>query len=133
MKVNNIILLFNNIIFNMNDIIIIDQCIICLENDNRKLIKYDTITCKCNPNIHQECLDEWLKIQSNSCPICRSGKINNNILIPVNNNNFGDKFCKIILCGCCCLCCLGIFGLIPVFILIGNNVILRNHQNITNN
>jgi len=133
MKLINIILLFNNIISNMNNKINLEQCIICLENDDRKLIKYDNNICKCNPNIHTECLNKWLEIQQNSCPICRSGKINNNIIIPVTINNLGEKLCKIILCICCCSCCLGIFGLIPMFILIGNNVVLRNHQNITTN
>ena len=132
MKVINIKLLFNNIISNMNNKINLEQCIICLENDDRKLIKYDNNICKCNPNIHTECLNKWLEIQQNSCPICRSGKINNNIIIPVNTNNFGDKCGKIILCMCCCLCCLIPFGLMPIFIILNNNNNFRNNQNLTN-
>ena len=115
----------------MNNKINLEQCIICLENDDRKLIKYDNNICKCNPNIHKECLNKWLEIQQNSCPICRSGKINNNIIISVTINNLREKICKIILCICCCLCCLFTISFMPLFLYLNKNN-FRNNQNITN-
>jgi hypothetical protein len=63
-----------------------NECIICLESSNSStiiikltnaiLITNDEINtfkknCKCESNIHQICLDEWVK-KNNSCPICRT-------------------------------------------------------------
>jgi hypothetical protein len=44
---------------------ILNECSICLEINNNKIIKTD-----CNHEFHEKCLFEWIKI-SMTCPICR--------------------------------------------------------------
>jgi hypothetical protein len=62
----------------------IDNCIICWHpGDNYKKLYILTeipniiLGCDCEPKIHQDCLNEWLK-NTPSCPICRK-KIGVNI------------------------------------------------------
>ena len=43
----------------------LDECSICLEVNNNKIIKT-----ACNHEFHEKCLFEWMKI-SMACPICR--------------------------------------------------------------
>ena len=47
----------------------LNECSICLEVNNNKIIKTD-----CNHEFHEKCLFEWIKI-SMTCPICRGGII----------------------------------------------------------
>ena len=55
-----------------------DICVICwthTEKDNiiKKLSDFThiTVTCKCNPKIHELCLNYWIN-KNMSCPICRT-------------------------------------------------------------
>ncbi len=43
-----------------------DECIICLDNNEKKWVAM-----KCSHKFHEDCINQWL-IQSNTCPICRS-------------------------------------------------------------
>ena len=45
-------------------------CLFCL-NTYPNTTKYDA-PCKCKPFLHQRCLNKWLKINPNECPICRT-------------------------------------------------------------
>jgi len=45
----------------------LNECSICLEVNNNKIIKT-----ACNHEFHEKCLFEWIKI-SMTCPICRGG------------------------------------------------------------
>ena len=68
-----------------------DLCLICLEIDQEtnKLFKMKDIAflnseCKCNSNLHVNCLVNWLNV-SKTCPICRKElTINLDILNQVN-------------------------------------------------
>jgi hypothetical protein len=55
-----------------------DICFICwMPNEKDNMIKklsdfsHITITCKCKPQIHQLCLNNWIS-KHTSCPICRT-------------------------------------------------------------
>tara|TARA_Y100000589_G_C26806199_1_gene487847 strand:+ start:342 stop:593 length:252 start_codon:yes stop_codon:yes gene_type:complete len=65
--------LTENLITNKLDEIIINDtkdydCKVCLENIENGSIIYDL---KCNHKIHKECLDNWLNLNKNTCPICK--------------------------------------------------------------
>lgn len=73
-----------------------DICIICWtpseQNNKLDMLKdftYLRITCKCNPKIHKNCIDEWI-INSSSCPICRKK------LLRIDNDDDDDNINKII-------------------------------------
>ena len=80
------------------------QCIICLQSE-------DTITyngeCNCKPIIHIKCLDEWFKVNSQTCPICR--KVYTSTYY---TNNVDDP-----TAGCCCCCCIFTFIAVMACIL----------------
>ena len=55
-----------------------DLCLICWQSTEKnniikKLSHFSdvSISCKCNPYIHQLCLINWIS-KNNSCPICRT-------------------------------------------------------------
>ena len=56
----------------------IQSCLICLTPPNKdnpiqkiKELPYIVSICKCNPELHFSCLNEWIN-QTESCPICRT-------------------------------------------------------------
>lgn len=71
-------------------------CIICLQNDH-KIISYQG-SCNCHPFIHEECINEWNKINSNKCPICLNKK-EQDIIIHTSRR-------KLILMLLCLFCCI---------------------------
>ena len=55
-----------------------ELCLICWQStENNNIIKklsdfsYVSISCKCNPYIHQKCFIIWIS-KNDSCPICRT-------------------------------------------------------------
>lgn len=68
----------NNVIIEINTI---KECVICLSNQGN--LEIYTGRCNCKPPIHRECLEEWQKIQPDSCLICRK---NSNNLTPTEEN-----------------------------------------------
>ena len=74
-----------------------NECFICMENYNNKviieLIKIDTYIkqCNCNAYVHYDCFEKWVSIKS-SCPICRikMTKIINNPYFRNNGNGNGN-------------------------------------------
>ncbi len=80
-----------------------DLCLICwqpTEKNNiiKKLSHFSdvSISCKCNPYIHQLCLINWIS-KNNSCPICRT-KIYNYQQRYFNTFNIFTKYKYIIKC-----------------------------------
>ena len=78
-----------------------ELCLICwqpTEKNNiiKKLSHFSdvSVSCKCNPYIHQLCFRNWISI-NNSCPICRT-KIYNYNLDNLNTFNTLTK-CKYII------------------------------------
>jgi hypothetical protein len=87
-----------------------DMCLICLEpcEETNKLFKMKDIPflnshCKCNGNLHVNCLVKWTNV-SKTCPICRKQlTINLDILKQVNHMykttlllQFKDKLSSVI-------------------------------------
>ena len=72
-----------------------DDCFVCMETvlNNKQTIKLNKQIfylkqCQCDGNIHQECLDKWIRT-NNVCPICRSSMIQNDyVLIKLANSNY---------------------------------------------
>lgn len=48
----------------------LQDCLFCL-NAYPNTTQYDA-PCKCKPFLHQRCLNKWLQINPNECPICRT-------------------------------------------------------------
>jgi hypothetical protein len=92
---------------NISSIIIKDKpepCIFCLE-DEPPPIFYQGV-CKCHPPIHNSCINEWYKINPNSCPIClRGAEKTDNLIIIVEPRH--TSAILLLLCGTCCfgICC----------------------------
>jgi len=78
------------------------QCIICLQSE-------DTITyngqCNCKPIIHIKCLEEWFKVNNQTCPICRKE-------YSTAQHSADDP-----TAGCCCCCCIFTFIAVMICIL----------------
>jgi hypothetical protein len=51
-----------------DDNIILEDCLICMEN--YKMNEYKRVLPRCKHYFHKKCIDKWLKKKS-SCPICR--------------------------------------------------------------
>jgi len=71
-------------------------CIFCLQDDN-KIITYQG-SCNCHPFIHEECINEWNKINVNICPICLYKKEQDIII-----HSSRIKLILILLCLFCCI------------------------------
>ena len=52
-----------------DDNIVLENCLICMEN--YKMNEYKRILPDCKHYFHKKCIDKWLKKKS-SCPICRA-------------------------------------------------------------
>ena len=48
----------------------LNACMICLEVSG-DIIQYAG-SCNCRPKLHIACLQQWLSVNSDTCPICRS-------------------------------------------------------------
>ncbi len=79
-----------DVITNNVAITVINNCIICL-NNNPIIIQFNG-SCNCKPFIHSNCLNEWLEKNNLTCPICRKKYKPTNI----SNNNHN--------CVGCCMC-----------------------------
>ncbi len=53
----------------MNQPLINNECIICIEPDNCVLVKKNS-HCDCEYSVHKKCLNKWIQKQ-NKCVICR--------------------------------------------------------------
>ncbi len=53
----------------MNQPLLNNECIICIEDDNCILVKKNQ-HCECEYSVHKKCLAKWIK-QQNKCVICR--------------------------------------------------------------
>lgn len=51
-----------------DDNIVLENCLICMEN--YKMNEYKRVLPRCKHYFHKKCIDKWLKKKS-SCPICR--------------------------------------------------------------
>ena len=85
-------------------------CIICLATD-KPLEKFQG-SCKCKPDIHIKCMDDWLTKNGRTCPICRQKYPETNIQKEENEANrlrATKEQENCILCTFCCyLCCIPI-------------------------
>jgi hypothetical protein len=52
-----------------DDKIVLENCLICMEN--YKINEYKRVLPDCKHYFHKKCIDKWLKKKS-SCPICRA-------------------------------------------------------------
>lgn len=95
-------------------------CIFCLQDD-KKIISYQG-SCNCHPFIHEECINEWYKINSNKCPICLNKKDQDIIIY-----HSRIKTLLMLLCFFCCIfTCSGPFIILGILYSIQSNV---NHIN----
>lgn len=70
------LLIDNKLIFNNDDYVEEDICIICFDKLNNSKAK---INLNCNHTFHTECLQKWFE-EKNECPICREKITINKIL-----------------------------------------------------
>lgn len=83
-------------------------CIICLGED-KPLEKFQG-SCKCRPDVHIKCIDEWLTKNGRTCPICRQKYPENDDQKKENEENRtrDEKEHETCVAWClfCYICCL---------------------------
>jgi len=104
---------------NLENVIINEECIICLESiDNKQINNLDDIfpkNCEHKNSFHTDCINKWIEDCNNkqiipSCPLCRNNLnevnlnipneiiINSPVVIQMNNDNLIindiNKICK---------------------------------------
>lgn len=92
-------------------------CIICL-SDTPGIITYSG-DCDCRPQIHEDCLAQWLIENTNVCPICR--KIYNESTKYIIPDNRPQRPTTMYICCCLCFFCVCIMPFaVIVFVAIYN-------------